>query len=595
MMKKIRKSSGIQQRYLRYTAALLGLALLLSSLGVLFSVRDRMTRLIIDKYEYMTERMGITLENMFQKSDETTAECILYDDVQKSLQAKGLEEVKHIALSKYFAYIDMDRVADYCYVDNKGNVYTRSYSKVTYEDIISSGFERYLGDDYSKTKWFWAKDTLFGTGDDALFIGRYVRSLEYAHAPGMLFFKMEDGFLREVTDISPDLTREAAVGIIDEKGQICLSFAPENFKSGENVPDNIRELIAEKMGTQQVVSGERVTGGVLSVYRDENSGLSVFSFVPDRVLNQGLIPVFLVLVAIYVLVAAVAVVLSIYFSRRFTKPVQMIKETMTHFDGNNFEQTIELNTHTELDEIGRSYNKMLKNIQRLLDEIKTQERELRAAELNTLISQINPHFLYNTLDTIYMLARINGEKTTMRMIQALSKYLRLSLSKGSDIVTVEDELENVKSYMEIQQIRNENLFSYEIDCQVDPVNTRVLKLILQPLVENSVKYGFQNIYEGGKIVISVTEQGRDIYLKVFNNGMPVEKDVMEKINKMNDMPVSELKNCFDDKKHGYGVMNILTRLRLKYGDGAGFYCQAHEDGTTCTIKIPGGVEVNDEN
>ena len=95
-MKKTKKSSGIQRKYLKYTAALLGLALLLSSLGVLLTVRNQMTRLIVDKYEYMTERMGITLENMFKKTDETTAECILYDDVQQSLQTGGLEEVNHI-------------------------------------------------------------------------------------------------------------------------------------------------------------------------------------------------------------------------------------------------------------------------------------------------------------------------------------------------------------------------------------------------------------------------------------------------------------------------------------------------------------------
>ena len=93
-MKKDKKKSGIQRRYLKYTAVLLGIALLLSSLGVVVSVRERLTDSIIDKYEFMTERMGITLENMFRKSDETTAECILYDDVQKTLQAQGLEEVK---------------------------------------------------------------------------------------------------------------------------------------------------------------------------------------------------------------------------------------------------------------------------------------------------------------------------------------------------------------------------------------------------------------------------------------------------------------------------------------------------------------------
>ena len=168
------------------------------------------------------------------------------------------------------------------------------------------------------------------------------------------------------------------------------------------------------------------------------TGFVVFSFVPDEVLNQGLAEIILVFCGdLFSFVIIVAVVLSMYFAERFTKPIQTINEAMTGFDGNDFERTIELHTNTELDEIGLSYNKMLANIQRLLEEIKDQEKELRTSELNMLISQINPHFLYNTLDTIYMLARINKEETTMKMIQALSTYLRLSLSKGSEIVTVE--------------------------------------------------------------------------------------------------------------------------------------------------------------
>lgn len=596
-MKKSKKRSGIQKRYLKYTAALLGLALLLSSFGVMLSVRNRLTNSIVDKYEFLTERTGLTLENMFQQTDEATAECIFYEDVQESLQTQGLEDVKHIALSKYFAYIDLDYVADYCYVDNKGNVYSRSYSDVTYQDVEESGFRRYLGDEYSRTKWFWAKDTLFGTDDYALFIGRYVRSLEYAHEPGMLFFKMEDGFLREITGMNQELTDEAAVGVIDRSGQICMSSSPEDFEEGERMPDDIAERITDRQETQasgMILAGEKVKGGILSAYLDGNSGMTVFSFVPDRLLNEGLIPIFLVLAGIYLLVAVLAVILSIYFSRRFTKPIQVIKEAMTEFDGNNFDRTIDLHTNTELDEIGHSYNKMLDNIRRLLDEIKDQERGLRRTELNMLISQINPHFLYNTLDTIYMLARINKEETTMRMIQALSKYLRLSLNKGSDIVSVDDELENVKSYMEIQQIRNQSLFTYEIDCQVDAAQTYVLKLILQPLVENAVKYGFQDIFEGGVIRIAVKKEDGALYLSVANNGTPIEQSMMDKINHMNELTVSELKDCFPDKKHGYGVVNILTRLRLKYGDGAVFYCEAEADGTTCTIKIPGDGGLKDD-
>ena len=583
-MKKKKKISGIQKRYLQYTTALLVLALLLSSIGVWMQTRRIMTKSAVDQYVSITEQMGTALQNLYQESDEVTAECILYEDVQQSLRTKGLPEVSRLSLGKYFAYIDLDDVADYCYVDNKKNVYNRSYSRVSYEDVQASGFQDQLGEEYSKTKWFWTKDTLFGTEDQALFIGRYVRSLEYTHKPGMLFFKMGEGFLSSVMDISSDLTEDVIVEIIDTNGQICLLTAQDDDEN--HIQEHVIKEMTKIKASGMIWSGRKTQGGILSVYRDTSSGLYLCTYVPNKVLNQDLVSILMVLIAIYLFVILIAVLVSIYFSQRFTKPIEVIRTAMTEFDGGHFDHTIHLNTKTELDDIGRSYNKMLKNIEELLKEIKEQEKELRTSELNMLISQINPHFLYNTLDTIYMLARLNKEETTMRMIQALSKYLRLCLSKGEDIVTVGDELENVKSYMEIQQIRNQNLFSYQIDCQVNEKDTYILKLVLQPIVENAVKYGFQNIFEGGEIGISVKQEGRAVYLSVSNNGMLIEEEMADKINGMNRLPVSEFKECFSDKKHGYGLMNILTRLRLKYGSEAKLFCEVKDRRTVFTIEIP---------
>lgn len=177
MIKKEMRS-GFQRKYLKYTLALLLLALLLSSVGVAAYVKRNMTAAVIDKYGFVTEKMGLSLDNLYRKSDEVTAECILNDSVQDSLKGKPLGDLARNTLSKYFAYLDLEQMADYCYVDNKENMYTRSYSRVFYEDFAKSGFSDYLGDAYSKTTWFWTEDTLFGTGEEALFIGRYVRSME---------------------------------------------------------------------------------------------------------------------------------------------------------------------------------------------------------------------------------------------------------------------------------------------------------------------------------------------------------------------------------------------------------------------------------
>lgn len=584
-MIKEKMKSGIQRKFMTYSVVLLVLSLFLSSIGVWVFIQKNMSAVIIDKYEFMNEKMGRTLDNLFQKTNEITAECIVYEDVQKSLIEDGLADVEKNALSKYFAYIDLENVAEYCYVDNQKNVYTRSYSKRTWEDFQNSGFGNLLGKEYAKTKWIWTEDTLFGTGGSALFVGRYVRSMEYAHEPGMLFLKMDPGFLENIFSENTDDADEAVMGIIDGSGNVCVSCIPEGYLLPKEDLEYIQNL-SKKKADGMIVTGCRLRSGVLSAYRQKESGMIIYTLVPNQVLTSGLVRIFEILLGIYIFVLAAAAVFSVYFSKRFSRPIQEISEAMTGFDGNDFSPMKELHTNTELDQIGDSYNKMLVNIENLLEEIKIQEKELRTSELNMLINQINPHFLYNTLDTIYMLARINKEETTMKMIQALSKYLRLSLSKGKDIVTVEDELENVKNYMEIQQIRNTELFHYEIDCNEELKKCEVLKLILQPLVENAIKHGFCDIFEGGLIKITVRAEAESLVYEVYNSGTPMDKEVLSKINGLMEQPLAKMKESFPDKRRGYGVVNIITRLRLKYENQVQFYYEADETGTRCVVKIP---------
>lgn len=589
-MKKLHLNSGIQKKYLKSTLALLLLALLFSMVGVWTYMHHTLKNNIIEKYEFADEKMGISLDNLYTKSKEVTSEAILNENIQKSLKRAELTDNEKNAIGKYFAYLDLDYIQDYCYMDNKGNVYTRSYSFVNASDITNPVFREKLGTDYAKTIWFIAKDTLFGGNEDSLFITRYVHSTEYPTSPGIIILKMNNSFLNHIITLESETSESDIItGIMDQNGNIYALNQKDT-----NLPDNVTEYLAavckKASGTGIVLNGESVKSGYLSAYYQNDCAFSIFTYVPDEAVTRQTTRILIVLILIYLIIVIFALLISILFSNRFTRPIQEITTCMTAFDGGDYTHMPELHTNTELDQIGHSYNEMLGNIEQLVNEIKIQEKELRTSELNMLISQINPHFLYNTLDTIYMLARMNKEETTMRMIQALSKYLRLCLSKGSDIVSVEDELENVKSYMEIQQIRNADLFEYEIDCQVNAKETRILKLILQPLVENAVKYGFSEIYEGGYIRIRITEETDNLVLSVYNTGLPMDKDMVEKINNLTHLPISRIKEAFPDKKHGYGVFNILTRLRLKYGDKITYYYKTTDKSTTCTIKVPKGGE-----
>ena len=587
-MKKLHLNSGIQKKYLKSTLALLLLALLFSMVGVWSYMHHTLKNNIIEKYEFADEKMGIMLDNLYTKSKEVTSEAILNENIQKSLKRKELTDNEKNAIGKYFAYLDLDYIQDYCYMDNKGNVYTRSYSYVNASDINNTVFREKLGNDYAKTVWFIAKDTLFGGNEDSLFITRYVHSTEYPTSPGIIILKMNNSFLNHIITMESETSdSDIITGIMDQNGNI-YAMNQKNIDLPSNVTEHLVTTCKNTSETGIVLNGKSVKGGYLSAYYQNDCAFSIFTYVPDEAVTRQTTQILIVLILIYLFIVLFALFISIWFSNRFTRPIQEITTYMTGFDGGDYTHMPELHTNTELDQIGHSYNEMLGNIEQLVNEIKVQEKELRTSELNMLISQINPHFLYNTLDTIYMLARMNKEETTMRMIQALSKYLRLCLSKGSDIVSVEDELENVKSYMEIQQIRNADLFEYKIDCQVDAKETRILKLILQPLVENAVKYGFSEIYEGGYIRILVKEDSDNLILSVYNTGLPMDKDMVEKINNLTHLPISQIKEAFPDKKHGYGVFNILTRLRLKYGDKITYHYETTDASTTCTIKVPKG-------
>ena len=301
-MKKWVIKSGIQRKYLRYIMGLLLLAILLSSIGVWIYVRQSLTTEVTDKYEFLNEKMGLALDTLSKEADEGTAECITYDQVQESLKKASFADVEKNSLQKYFAYMNLDHVAEYCYVDNKNNVYARSYSHIDYEDFSDSHLEDYMGDSYAKTQWFWAKDTLFGTEKEALFIGRYVHSMEYASKPGLLLIKMNDGFLETILGKDRSMTDEVQIGILDKKGNLCAAWCPKGTKISDAVKQEVYKISAQET-SGILAKSRRVSGGVCSIYKESSSEMTVFTVVPSSVMTQGTMRVLTVLIGIYLFVA----------------------------------------------------------------------------------------------------------------------------------------------------------------------------------------------------------------------------------------------------------------------------------------------------
>ncbi|WP_242982113.1 sensor histidine kinase [Clostridium sp. LS] len=264
---------------------------------------------------------------------------------------------------------------------------------------------------------------------------------------------------------------------------------------------------------------------------------------------------------------------SMVISKFITKPLKKLSESMKDIESGEF-NIVKIKTYNdEVGELKKGYNIAISQINLLLDKIREDEKIKRQNELNLLMSQIKPHFLYNTFDTINSLALLGKNRTIYEMIKALGKFYRTSLNNGKDIITVKEEINTVKSYLIIQNIRYENMFEVEYDLDPRCDDFRILKLVLQPLVENSIYHGIRSSKDKGKIRISTFQEEEKVILTLEDNGIGMDE--------------SQVRNINENMTTGIGVRTTKERLRVFYGDEYEFIVESKKNvGTKITIKMP---------
>lgn len=275
-------------------------------------------------------------------------------------------------------------------------------------------------------------------------------------------------------------------------------------------------------------------------------------------------------------------------SKKISKPILKLNESVKAYEAGG-KKEIYIGGSSEIRHLGYSVQKSYEKIEQLMQEIINQQNQRRKSELDALQSQINPHFLYNTLESITWMVEANKNTDAVFMISELAKLLRISLSKGKTIIKISDELQHSKSYMNIQKARYKERFETEFIIDEEINNYCTVKLIIQPILENAIYYGVGNMDEddGGKIIVRGEKKGDDIYISVEDNGMGMSEDVVENILKDNNKV----------PKHGSGVglINVHSRIRLMYGNEYGLTVYSEPDeGTRVVIHIP-AVPYNEEN
>lgn len=325
---------------------------------------------------------------------------------------------------------------------------------------------------------------------------------------------------------------------------------------------NCRLLIQD--GDKIIIGGDAVPEGDESKYivnytPIEINGWTIACIMDRDVLYEDYYDTIRWLVVLSAVLLILYCVVDVHVAKTVTEPLRILTHQAEQFENGDFSARSNISGNDEVGQLGKSFNSMCTQIEEYIEMLEEEKQEIarieeakRKEEMRVLQAQINPHFIYNTLDSLYWFSLSDKREEIGRLVLNLSQMLKIGLSKGSDSIPVERELEHVKNYLEIEKIIFPDKFTYEINCQPEALHYRIVKVILQPLVENCIVHGFQDMDSQGKIWVQAEIRDGNMVFRVEDNGCGFTFSEKQK----------------KDAYNGYAMLNVQKRLELYYGDGA---------------------------
>jgi two-component system sensor histidine kinase YesM len=293
---------------------------------------------------------------------------------------------------------------------------------------------------------------------------------------------------------------------------------------------------------------------------------------------------------ITIIIIVICMILSgcvfIFLTDTITRPLRNLINKMKQAEQGNLTVRAYSSSDDEISDLCVSFNRMIEEINSLLAKNIKEQDDLKKAELKALQAQINPHFLYNTLDAIVWMAEGNDKNKIIELVTALSRFFRIALSRGTDWITVEREVEHSSNYLYIQKMRYGDILDYSIDMSPDTVGCKMLKLILQPIIENAIYHGIKNKRGGGQITLKGYIKEDNLVFEVADDGIGMNQEQLEKLR---SKLLCEQQLMLDDKNldNGYGLINVNERIKLYYGRKYGLTVESEiSKGTIIFISIP---------
>ena len=373
------------------------------------------------------------------------------------------------------------------------------------------------------------------------------------------------------------LGNEGYIYLIDGNGEIIYHPRAQLIDSGLEHENN-RAVSEYRDGIyQETFQGEE---RVITVKSVGYTGWKLIGVALRQTVSLNSLKTQLLVVFVAAFILFLMSLVNSYISSRITTPIRKLELSVNEIEKGNLNAKVDAEGSYEIRHLGQSVQNMAKQIQVLMADIVSEHEKKRKQEFDTLQSQINPHFLYNTLDIIVWMIENEKPDQAVKAVTALARFFRISLSRGKSIITVKDELEHVRNYLMIQHMRFKNRFSYTIEAEDEVLELASLKLMLQPLVENAIYHGMEFMDGDGEIFISAWKEGEDLYLKVSDNGLGMTEEQVARL--FSDMP-----HTGSSRGSGIGVKNVNERIRLYFGSEYGLSIESEPDeGTVVTIHLP---------
>ncbi len=411
-----------------------------------------------------------------------------------------------------------------------------------------------------------------------LLIMKQVTDFDNRKSLGTLFLAVKLSFIKNVlADLEEE--KNATMWVMDENGQVIFHTDPSKIGS---VFSEINDYPLN-YGSFQIETAHKKT--LISVNKSAKHKWILVHSIPLKHLTMGTDMVRNVIVLAFFTLVIITSLISVFLAWSVTKPIKKLGHIMQEVKQGNLHVSIPIYSNDEVGVLAQSFDSMLTEIRDLIRKNYSIEIRQKNAELYALQSQINPHFMYNTLQTINMAVEDGESETVVEMVTLLGRMLRYSLSNKERLVPISQEVDHIQDYLKIQKYRFEERLTYSVNTELDSGSYFTPKFILQPLVENSIKYGLEK-RKGLNIEINVKQilnkyGNQDILFTVRDNGPGINEEKLAELNsKLKSDPMGK-------RESGFGILNVHARVMMMFGDH--YELQVHsslEEGTEVTIQTP---------